>query len=515
MPTHKHLHVVWFKRDLRVTDHTPLVAATQTGQPVLPLYILEPTLWQQPDMSGRHYRFLQESLLDLHQHLKAMGSRLTIKIGDAIQIFNELHNTHGIAAIYAHEETGNDWTYARDRSVLAWARQTGIPVLECQNNGVIRRLKNRDGWATRWTKHMQSQPFERPTSAIWADSPESSALPAPHKLGIAPDILQQPQAGGQTAALTTLHSFLWTRGLYYAKGLSSPLTASEACSRLSPYLAFGCLSMREVLKATQARASILQADPPATRGAWPRALRAFEARLHWHCHFIQKLEDQPEIEFLPFHPDYTSAMLGRDDSASEHFQRWAAGQTGYPFLDACMRALQATGWINFRMRAMLVSFVSYHLWQDWRAPALHLARLFTDYEPGIHYPQIQMQSGTTGINTLRIYNPIKQGHDQDPQGLFIRRWVPELAEISDMWVHTPWLAPTPPSVTRYPPPLVDEARARKEAATRLYGIRRSETHRARAATIVKKHGSRTSGLPKFQTKARHKNKMPNTQGELF
>ncbi len=157
-------------------------------------------------------------------------------------------------------------------------------------------------------------------------------------------------------------------------------------------------------------------------------------------------------------------------------------------IDACMRALSATGWINFRMRAMLMSFASYHLWLDWKAPALHLARLFTDYEPGIHYSQCQMQSGTTGINTIRAYNPIKQSMDHDPEGQFIRKWIPELADYSAQSIHQPWILPH--KLNGYPLPIVDEKHARKQAMQQIYALRRGDGFFNEAQAIVKQHGSR-------------------------
>ena len=139
---------------------------------------------------------------------------------------------------------------------------------------------------------------------------------------------------------------------------------------------------------------------------------------------------------------------------------------GYPFLDACMRSLKVNGWINFRMRAMLLSFASYHLWLHWKYTADFLASLFIDFEPGIHYSQSQMQSGTTGINTIRIYNPIKQGKDHDPDGLFIRKWIPELSNIPNNYIHTPWLSNV--KLENYPLPIVDEKIARDNAAKKKY-----------------------------------------------
>jgi deoxyribodipyrimidine photo-lyase len=121
---------------------------------------------------------------------------------------------------------------------------------------------------------------------------------------------------------------------------------------------------------------------------------------------------------------------------------------------------------------MLMSFASYHLWLHWRKPALHLAKLFTDYEPGIHYSQVQMQSGTTGINAIRIYNPIKQSIDQDPNGVFIRQWIPELRHIDQAFIHTPWMAPS--KISDYPMPIVDEKAARKTAADKIYSVRKDK-----------------------------------------
>ena len=194
---------------------------------------------------------------------------------------------------------------------------------------------------------------------------------------------------------------------------------------------------------------------------WRQSLKSFNSRLHWHCHFIQKLEDEPQIEFKNLHSGYDGVRkVGENGDA---LKAWAAGETGLPFVDACMRYLRENGWLNFRMRAMLMAVASYHLWLHWREPGLELARLFTDYEPGIHWSQVQMQSGTTGINTIRIYNPVKQGKEQDPTGVFIRKWVPELSVIPDVFLHEPWKAENSAHVlgSAYPYPIVDYLDAAK------------------------------------------------------
>ena len=192
-----------------------------------------------------------------------------------------------------------------------------------------------------------------------------------------------------------------------------------------------------------------------------------------------------------------------------------------------MRSLVATGWLNFRMRAMLVSFASYHLWLHWRQTGSFLARQFLDFEPGIHWSQMQMQSGTTGINTLRIYSPTKQAQDHDPQGIFIRRWVPELAKVPLPYLAEPWkmdatlqrMAGCTIGVD-YPAPIVDDKLAMKAAKDRMYGLRKTAEAREEAGNVHERHGSRKSGLPSTEKVRKSKRKLtqaaaPSPQKDLF
>ncbi len=493
------LQVVWFKRDLRLADHRPLVEAARRG-PVLPLYVVEPELWRQPDSSGRQWRFCREALEELGQALAERGQPLVVRVGEVVTVLEAAHRRLGIAGLWSHQETGNLWTYARDRRVAAWARERGIPWQEVASFGVTRGRRDRRGWARDWERRMAEPLLEAPVALPPLEGIAPRDLPTAADLGLAPDPCPARQRGGRRAGLELLDGFLHQRGRGYHRRLSSPLTAFEGCSRLSPHLAWGTLSMGEVTQTTRARRAALATLPAEAAAGWPRALDAFLSRLHWHCHFIQKLESEPALEWRSQHPLHEARRLATraDDPVLD---AWATGQTGFPFVDACMRSLLATGWLNFRMRAMVQAFASYHLALDWRLSGLRLARLFTDYEPGIHWPQVQMQSGQTGINTPRIYNPVKQGHDQDPDGIFTRRWVPELARVPLAFLQEPWrmseamLNRAGLTLGRdYPARIVDHEIAARDARSRLTEVRKQAGYRDAARQVYDRHGSRKRSI---------------------
>ncbi len=507
--------IVWFKRDLRIVDNSALHFAAATKNPIIPLYIIEPELWRQPDMSKRHYDFLSESLFELDCELEKLGQKLIIRVGDAVEVLAEIQKKFQINNLWSHQETWNSWTYNRDKKVLSWTKNQKITWHQPVQNGVIRKLKERDGWSAKWQKLMRQKILLSPQKLISVNI-KSETLPEFFKLGLQEDYCFERQQGGRKNALELLNSFLYQRGENYSREMSSPVTAFNSCSLISPHLTFGTISLREVFQAAEKRRFELAKMPRNLKGKWPSALNSFSGRLRWHCHFIQKLEDEPQIEFNNFHPAYNNL---RQEFNLEYFKAWQAGQTGFPIVDAVMRCLIKTGWINFRMRAMLMSFASYHLWLPWQKTALHLARLFTDYEPGIHYSQVQMQSGTTGINAVRIYNPIKQSIDQDSEGIFIRKWLPELSEMPDEFIHTPWQKPD--LMNGYPKTIVDETTARKAAAEKIYSIRKNLDHKLIAKKIVTKHGSRKSGLKQtvsektVRQKKSIKKLNDDKQGDLF
>ncbi|WP_085961159.1 uracil-DNA glycosylase [Deinococcus gobiensis] len=485
--------MVWFKKDLRVHDHLPLLEAVSRG-PVLPLYIYEPEQLHHPEFGTHHLQYLNECLNELDAALRTLGTPLIRRHGEAVQVLEQLHAEVGFAALWAHEETGNGVSYARDRRVQAWCRAQGLPFTELPQNGVVRRLRNRDGWADTWEERMGGATLGPPEQL--QSVPVSLGGPLDvSELGLAPNTKAIP-LGGRQAAQRTLESFLTTRGVDYMREMSSPLTAEDSCSRLSAPLVFGTLSLREVVQATRQRLAAVKGDPAADP-RWVRSLRSFESRLHWHCHFMQRLESEPAMEFRNLNRAFDDL---RPEWNQEHFDRWAAGQTGYPLQDACMRMLAQTGWLNFRMRAMTISFSSQLLWLHWRVPGEFLAHHWLDNEPGIHWAQVQMQSSTVGINRVRIYNPIKQARDQDPTGDFIRRWVPELADVPTDFIHAPWEW-SGASRLKYPAPIVNAERAIRAAKARITAVRETAFFEEEARRVYALHGSRKKAVVRAERRA--------------
>ncbi|AOM84522.1 FAD-binding domain-containing protein [Salisediminibacterium beveridgei] len=487
--------VVWFKRDLRIYDHRPLAEAVTKGS-VLPLFVFEPSVWEAGDVSVRHKDFVMESLQELDEQLSKRGARLYTAIGEMTDILQELVLHLGPFRLHAHEENGTPNTFRRDIAVRSWMKGKGFPMKEWPHFGVTRGLKTRDAFQKGYEAYVSGELTPAPERM---DS-RSGQLPACLKQGVQEPLtlkipgegIQTGQKGGERAAHGTLRSFLDARYKGYQLKISKPYASADSCSRLSPYLAWGNVSVRytyqETVKAIQQSAS----------GFEQQQLSAFLSRLHWHCHFIQRIEDEPEIVTRTMNPAFDTIRQDWDEQA---YQAWLQGKTGIPLIDAAMRCLHETGWLNFRSRAMVLSFVCNTLMLDWRRPSVDLARLFLDYEPGIHYSQVQMQAGTTGFNTIRIYNPVKQGQDHDAKGAFVRRFVPELRTVPDAFIQEPWKLPAG-LPDGYPSPIVDVAKANGEARRILWSLKQSPEAREAAGAQLNKHGSRKESRRRSTKKPR-------------
>ena len=529
--------VYWLKRDFRLADNPALTAALRDHDTVTPVFILEPSALAAPETSVLHVHAQTDAFNGLYQALRDQLSTDTAPLGfshrEVIDTFDQLYAAAPFTTLISHQEIGGNRTFDRDKAVATWCAEKGVDWQEHQQTGVFRGGVDRDRRHRGWEQFYQSQLLPVPKDLYKLKILDEynfilklPALPVPPKASkplelptdkwmIAPELLGKCHEGplaveqfdgatssglrvpdvskvqreyvqpvSERAAETTLASFLNERGLDYSKGMSSPNTAFYRCSRLSVHLAWGTISGRTVYQRTQAHIEALKESTAKNAGTWRKNLRSFLSRLHWRDHFTQRLETEVEMEHRPLNPNFWELKLENSD---ELYEAWITGRTGFPMVDACIRCMQTTGYINFRMRAMLTSVAAHMLHLDFRRIDKPMARLYTDYHPGIHLAQLQMQAGMVGINTLRTYSPEKQFLDHDPEAEFVHRWVPELRGYTAKEISKRDLSV---GLGDYPAAVVDRT-PRVRAYKKLIGdLKFREGGREITEKVYAKHGSR-------------------------
>lgn len=473
------VNIVWFKRDLRLSDHEPLALAEQAGLPIILLYIFEPILLNDEHYSERHWRFVSESLFEMNTRLPG---KISVAHDHATSVFDTLLQKVDIENVYSHQEIGLANTFARDKQIRFLLKSKGIVWKESKTNAVIRPCIDRSNWDALWRATMRQEVIKNSVDGLCLKTVKFDTTKLPKKW-LERNI--DMQVGGEGEAQKVLDDFFDKRGKDYQRSISKPLGSQISCSRMSAYLAWGNMSLRQMYQ------QILE---HWNRPGWRRPLVALSSRLHWHCHFVQKFESESSMQFKHINDGYRSMPYRNDQHSAQDLIAWKEGNTGYPLVDACMRSLIKTGYLNFRMRAMLVSFLTHHLQIDWRQGVEHLASVFLDFEPGIHYAQFQMQAGVTGINTIRIYNPTKQAKEHDSDGEFIRTWCPELAGLPNALLIEPWLITPMDELMygikleqHYPNRIVDIKETYTETSKQLWAWRKRPDVKRESQRILQRH----------------------------
>lgn len=477
------VNVLWLKRDLRLQDNKALNKAIESKLKIVAIYVFEPSQEFNYDFSYRHWAFIKQSLDYLSEYINI--NFFYCEVFEVLDVITEKFN---VINLFSHQETGNDTSYKRDLDIKSYLKSKNIPWSEYQTNAVVRGLKDKNRWDKLWIDKMNS-PIE-PSYEIKKENfisfshefapPQSLNEHFNQKLDIAPN---------ERNAQLVLESFIHEKVEDYFKNISLPEKSRYHSSRLSAYISWGNISIRQIYHYCKNNRDNVKNK---------KSLDQFMARLKWHCHFVQKLEIEPELEYKNINAAYDNIRTKKN---KDYIKAWKNGSTGYPLIDAAMRCVKETGYLNFRLRATVVSFLTHHLWQDWSKGSGYLAKMFIDYEPGIHFSQFQMQAGTVGVHTIRIYNPVKQSLEKDKEAVFITKWVPELEKLPVELRHNPWAITEMESELYnfklgrdYPKPIVDHLKAAQEANKTLHDLKNSKSSKKNALRALNKHVKRNKSF---------------------
>lgn len=506
--------VYWHKRDMRLLDNQALDFALKLSLekflPFLPIMGIESDLAENKDTNYEfglftHYGYLS-SMLSLYQNYKYFGIEPLIFKEPIIDFLTNIHCVDSIKFLVTHQEHGTIGTFDRDKSVQAFCFKNNIIWHQIQPSIVVRNLKSRDKIAKDYlnAKILPIPNFTKIQKLknnlleeIITKSQQTFGSLSILKNNIASKF--NLQECSEKVGIATLHSFVTERASGYRGGISSPNKAIVSGSRLSQFLAYGSLSLRFIYQ--YFNSYIKSTNNPKIKAG----ITAATQRLHWREHFIQRIETKPDMPQHSIHPDFDKIKYTHN---LEYFEKYKTGTTGEVLIDACIRCLLKTGFINFRMRAMLVSYGVFGLDLDWRELGNFLATVFLDYEPGIHWSQIQMQAGVTGINTIRVYSPHKQLLDQDPDCTFVKKWIPELSELSnEQIINYPNISLSSLTKHKYPDPIVIFKTACKINKAKTFEVRKNSTKEISQKVFVT-HGSRKKRLTKkFKKLSKPKIKM--------
>ena len=440
--------LVWHRDDLRLRDTAALAAAARDGT-AHPVFVFDPRFYRSDRVCDGRLEFLHESLAQLADAHADRSGRLALRHGDPREVLRDLLDDGVVDRLYLNASTSAGYARKRDEAVAAWDEVTVF-----EDDAIVRSGDSRDGWQAQAERYFEAAPADPPGTVGAGVESTATIAGIEAEYGVDSD-KERLQRGGCRRARERLAAFADDVAAYVG-GISPPAEAERRTSHLSPYLKFGCLSLREAYQHVR------------EHGDDGRAVELFTSRCFWNQHFTQKLADDPAATERAVNPVFRG--MNRDRHDPELAAAWKRGETGFPLVDASMRALRRTGWLNFRMRAMCATFYTYVLRCWWREGADHYYRHLVDADPAINYEQWQMQSGLVGVHPLRIYNPRKQVRENDPDGEFVRKYVPELAGFPSEHLDRPEKAPLAVQAESgvdigedYPYPVVDFEARRAEA----------------------------------------------------
>lgn len=456
--------IVWFRRDLRIADHAPLYRAALRGA-VIPVFVFDRALLHHPETAPSRVAFMLACLVCLDQDLRERGGRLILRYGDPVEVLPQIVQETQAEGIYAHLDYERIYGRVRDARLNQTLAQQHLKIRWFEPAAGTPDLLRYPQYRDFWYAEMRAELVPTPSQIQVPPEIASDPLPLLTDLGLIPDPKPIPP-GGTGAARQLLQEFLEEKVDRYYWQLSYP--GAEATTGLSPHIKFGAISVRECVQTAQQREF---SDARAERSR-----QQLIARLRWGSGFAQRFRYLPQLELRSLYSIFDEDGWHFDE---ELYQAWQQGQTGFPIVDAAARCLQATGgWkqLNFRVRAIYSSFLSNLLGMDWRYGALHFMRHLIDGDCPIDHYQWAMQAGVTHCvdkSWTRIYNPEQVAIDRcDPDGQFIKRWVPELEHLSPEQLGSP-LFFSPLFSNNYPPPILDYKTARQLRVKQLERQRRA------------------------------------------
>lgn len=443
--------IVWFRRDLRISDHAPLHRAISRGA-VIPVFIFDRALLHHPETGSARVAFMLDCLRSLDEDLRDRGGRLILRFGDPVELLPDLIRETGADGIYAYVDYERIYGRVRDARLNQALVEQGLKIRWFEPSGAASELMDYRDYRKLWYRDMSAEMLSTPLNIPTPEDIASEPIPKLTDLGLVPDGKLIPPAG-TSAARDILGQFLNEKLDRYYWQLSYP--GAEVTSGLSPHIKFGAISIRECYQTAQ-RILKYTSDQRIERSC-----KQFISRLRWGSGFAQRFRYLPQLELRSLYSIFDQDGWEFDEAL---YEAWKTGQTGFPIIDAAARCLEATGgWmaLNFRSRALYSSFLSNLMNHDWRYGALHFMRHLIDGDCPIDHYQWAMQAGVTHCldkSWTRIYNPEQAAVDRcDPEGAFIKKWVPELAKIPAVQLGLP------PRVKGYPQPILNyrEARARR------------------------------------------------------